>query len=265
MEPYEIDWKEWQERHKPFGISGCIRVRNEAQFMKGAVLSHLPYLDEVVIVTQPSDDDTEQIANELAETFSNINVHHYPLIVDWIDTEGFYNKDPNQPGHLVHMSNWALSKCKYSWISKSEGDVICLSSFQRIVDAVKDSPDVPHYYGRAILNLAGPDCDQLSMENPTNGGWDEAVFNNEPSIFKFIRSQKWEVVPINAPSTCMGISMLHMKRCKADKADGWNGEHYTSLEKDKVREMIRPEWRGDIDELWDEIGETIEWIKARAQ
>lgn len=238
LSPYEIDWQEWQERPKPFGISGCIRVRNEAQFMEAAILSHLPYLDECVIVTQPSDDDTEKIADGLAKINHKIKVYRYPYIVDWIDTEGFYSKDPNEPGHLVHMSNWALSKCTYSWISKTEGDVICLSSFQSIVNAIKAKPNEPHYYGRVILNLAGENCDQFSVTVPRNGGWDEAVFNNDPARFRFQRIGKWEVIPINAPSTCMGWSMLHLKRCKRDKL-GWNNEQYAPFTRENVRDVLK--------------------------
>jgi len=237
MEYYEIDWQEWKEREKPFGISGCIRVRNEAQFMREAILSHLPFLDEVVIVTQPSDDETEDIANHLAEEYPEITAYHYPFVVDWIDTDGFYKKDPNKPGHLVHMSNWALSKCRYSWISKTEGDVICLSSFQNIVDAINARPDTPHYYGRVILNLAGEDRDQFSVTVPRNGGWDECVLWNDPATARFERIGKWEVIPQRTPSTCMGWSMLHMKRCKAGNI-GWNNEEYAPFNRPNVRKAL---------------------------
>lgn len=256
---YSIDWHEWQARAKPFGISGCIRLRNEAQFMVQAVLSHLPYLDEVVLVTQPSDDETVQLAEKLAETFAKVKHYHYPFVVDWIDTEGFYEKDPNEPGHLVHMSNWALSKCTYSWISKTEGDVICLSSYQRIVDAIHANPSRLFYYGRLILNIAGEKCDQISVQNPTNGGMDEATFNNDPARYKFVRSGKWEVIPSGSPAECYGLSMLHLKRCKRDKI-GWNGEHYAPFTKETIAALL-PHLRGEIDLLWDEIQARLEEVR----
>lgn len=257
---FDIDWQEWKERKKPFGISGCVRVRNEAQFMRQAILSHLPYLDECVIVTQPSEDDTEQIAEDLAKVSGKIKVRHYPFIVDWIDTQGFYEKDPDEVGHLVHMSNWALSQCTYSWISKTEGDVICLSSFERIVDAVKARPNDPHYYGRVILNIAGDKCDQISATNPRNGGWDECVLWNDPDTARFVRAGKWETIPQRTPSTCMGLSMLHMKRCKRGKTDGWNGEQYVSLTKENVL-MLVPELEQDVNELWSEIQTHLENLR----
>lgn len=260
MSEYEIDWQEWQTRPKPFGISGCIRVRNEAQFMLPSILSHLPYLDECVVVTQPSDDETVEIAEHLAATFKKVKHYHYPFVVDWIDTEGFYKKDPDSVGHLVHMSNWALSKCTYSWISKTEGDVLCLSSYQRIVDAIKTYTWRPYYYGRLILNIAGENCDQISVPHPVNGGMDEATFLNDPSRYRFIRSGKWETIPSGHPAECYGLSMLHLKRCKAGKTGGWNGETYAPFTMETVEKLI-PQWAGEVDALWYEIQQALESVR----
>lgn len=231
---YEIDWQGWKGRHKPFGISGCFRLRNESQFMEVAIRSHLPWLDEAVLCVQPSDDDTLAIALRLATEDERVKVFEYPFVPDWIDTPGFYEKNPDEPGHLVHMSNWALSKCTYSWICKVEGDVICLSSFQNVVERVFANPSLTHYYGRVILNVAGENCDQISATVPRNGGWDEAVFNNDPDKFRFVRSGKWESVPIGSAHSCCGWSALHMKRSKKDKI-GWNGELYVPFTPESVQ------------------------------
>lgn len=209
---YQIDYSKWNEP-KPFGISGCFRLRNEAQFMEAAILSHLPYLDEAVLAVQPSEDDTLKIAMQLEAKHPKVRVVEYPFIVDWIDTPGFYAKDPNQPGHWVHLSNWALAQCSYSWISKAEGDVICLSSFAKVVERIKARPEEQHYYGRVILNVAGEKCDMISCNHPRNAGWDECVVPNHPK-YHFERSGKFEAMYLGDERTCMGWSGLHMKRCK---------------------------------------------------
>ena len=116
-----IDYDQWRTKEKPHGISACIRVRNESQFMKAAVKSIVDLVDEVVIVVQPSDDNTREIAIALEhEYMGKVVSYYYPIVPDWIDTPGFYEKNPDEPGHLVHMSNWALSKCTYDWILKVE-------------------------------------------------------------------------------------------------------------------------------------------------
>ena len=221
----------------PFGFSGCFRLRNESQFMEWAILSHLPWLDEAVLVVQPSNDDTIEKAYRMAEEDERIKVYEYQFECDWIDTPGFYTKDPHAPGHMVHMSNWAFSKCRYSWIVKVEGDVIATSAFADVIDRVKFEPDIPRYYGRVVLNVAGEDCDQISWDNPRNGGWDEAVVPNHPD-YHFERQSKWEVLQRPGEGISMGWSGLHMKRCKANKTKGWNGEKYVPFNVNEVRNAL---------------------------
>ena len=144
MVSFEIDWDGWRDKPKPFGFSGCFRLRNESQFMEVAILSHLPWLDEAVLVVQPSDDDTIERAERLASEHPNkIKVNYYWHEVDWIDTPEFYAKDPHAPGHMVHMSNWAFTQCQYSWIVKVEGDVIATGAFADVIDRVLFEPDIP--------------------------------------------------------------------------------------------------------------------------
>src|SRR5512139_3134527 len=131
MNEFDIDYETWLAK-KPFGFSGCFRLRNEAQWMEAAIRSHLPWLTEAVLIVQPSEDNTYDIAYRMASEDKRVKVYEYPFDCDWIDTPGFYSKDPNAPGHMVHMSNWAFTKCRYSWIIKVEGDVLALSSFDEI-------------------------------------------------------------------------------------------------------------------------------------
>jgi hypothetical protein len=239
---FDIDFDAWR-KPKMEGISGCIRVRNESQFMAQAVRSFLPYLDEIVLVVQPSEDDTLDIAEYLAEENEKVKVYQYDMIPDWIDTPGFYNKDPDQPGHLVHMSNWALAKCRYSWVCKVEGDVISSSRMAAIIDRVRENENF--YYGLAILNVAGENYDKISYENPRNGGWDEAIFPNHPDLVRFVRRGKWEVLVPNVPSLCAGWALWHMKRCKIGKAESWNGEHYLEWTEENVAQALR-EYNGRV-------------------
>lgn len=234
-----IDFEEWKNREKPMGISACIRVRNESQFMEAAVRSIVDLVDEVVLCVQPSDDDTLEIAEAMSVIYPKIKVYYYPLVPDWIDTKGFYEKDPDQPGHLVHMSNWALSKCTYKYILKVEGDVIALPTLKGMIQAVLEE-DRLMYYGLVILNVAGRNMDMISWENPRNGGWDECIVPNSPDIARFYRRNKWEVlVPApHVPSICLGWALLHMKRCKVGKDESWNGEHYIPWTRENVQAAL---------------------------
>jgi glycosyltransferase involved in cell wall biosynthesis len=169
-----IDYDDWRNKTKPHGISACIRVRNEGQFMAAAVRSVIDHVDEVVLCVQPSEDDTFAIAADLYSKYPDkVRPVFYPLVPGWIDTPAFYNGNPDEPGHLVHMSNWALSKCRYSWILKVEGDVIALPTLPAMIKRVLED-NRPAYYGLVILNVAGKEMNKISWENPRNGGWDVA-------------------------------------------------------------------------------------------
>jgi len=232
----QIDYDNWR-KPKPQGVSACIRVRNEAQFMERAVMSVIDMVDEVVLCTQPSDDDTLYIAAMLSHNNDKVKVHHYPAIPAWIDTPEFYAGDPDEYGHLVHMSNYALSKCSYSWILKIEGDVIALPYLADMLATVR-TQTTPVYYGIVILNVAGENMDKISLENPRNGGWDEAIFPNNPDVCKFHRSNKWEVAIPQCPRVSLGWGLLHMKRCKEGKTDGWNGEQYIEWTQENVERAL---------------------------
>lgn len=235
----EIDYQAWRDKPKPKGISACIRLRNESQFMRAAVRSVVDLVNEVILCVQPSEDNTREIAIGLEQDYpSKVKALYYPLVPDWIDTEGFYKKDPNKPGHMVHMSNWALSQCSYSWILKVEGDVIALPTLKGFIErALADN--IPIYYGLVILNVAGAAMDKISWENPRNGGGDEAIFPNNCDAVRFFRRDKWEVAVPNIPSVSLGWALMHLKRCKTKHADGWGGEHYVPFDRLTVEEALR--------------------------
>lgn len=233
---YNIDLRRWAMR-KPFGISGCVRVCNDEEFLAEAVESHLPYLDECVIVTQPSSDRTEEIAARLERKHSKVRVCPYPVKPVFILDERWRQMPENSIHSFVYLSNWALTQCRYSWIAKIEADVICLSSFGAIRERIEQDPDLIHYYGRVILNVAGKNRDQVSFENPRNGGWDEAVFNHHP-LWRYVKRPKYEQIDFRVGEhTCMGWSALHVKRCKRDKI-GWNNETYLPFTREGVREAL---------------------------
>ncbi len=234
FQSYNIDIVDWERPH-PFGISGCFRVRNDHEFLYEAVTSHLPYLDEAVIALQPSDDRTMKVVEELAK-LDKVRVEHYPVAPVFITDPEWQTVPENSIRSFVYLSNWALSRCKYSWIARIEADVICLSSFAKIRERIEREPDKNILYGRVILNVAGRDRDQISATVPRNGGWDECVFPNSPA-YRFTRKPKYEVLANPFDSECMGWSALHLKRCKESKI-GWNNEEYLPFDRENVARAL---------------------------
>jgi hypothetical protein len=220
------------------GISGCIRVCGDPEFLRETVESHLPYLDEIVLVHQPSGDPDLclQVCEGLEKQHPNVRLVRYPVKPYFIDTPEFKTTPDDDPKSFVYLSNWALKQCEYSWIAKIEADVIALNTFKNITDRIRTHFDDKIYYGRLILNLAGHK-DKISLENPRNGGLDEAVFPNDPRM-QFYKAEKWECLDNVFIPIVLGFSAYHMKRCKAQYAEGWNGETYIPFTKENVQRAL---------------------------
>jgi hypothetical protein len=214
---FDLPMAAW-EAAKPHGVSGCFRLRSEAEFMRLAVESHLPWLDEAVLVVQPSVDRTFEIACALAAEYApKVRVVVYPFDVFPVGSPQYRECPENSVRSMVHLTNWAIAQCRYSWVAKIEGDVIAMPDFGRIRLAVDQHREDVAYYGRVGLNVAGPDGKEFPPKAPRNAGWDEGVFNNHP-VWHAVKAEKWETMNLHENRDKLrngGWSFFHVKRCKA--------------------------------------------------
>lgn len=234
---FDLDKAAWKA-DKPHGISALMRLRNDTEFVEWTIRSHDQWIDEWVLVVQPSEDRTEEVAHRMVDLFDNVRILYYPFVVKWLVPEVGEMPD-NSIYSPAHMTNWGLYQCKYSWIAKIEGDVIALPTFQHIRDIVDIRPNDKRYYGRVGLNLAGPRYRQISKTNPRNAGWDEGVFPNSPK-FHCIGSHIWETINMTDWPQLrqnMGWSFMHMKRCKSKAGKGT--EEWVEFTKANVEEALR--------------------------
>lgn len=56
-------------KDRPLGVSGFLRVKNDAEFLKASIESCLPALDELIIVYNDCSDDSPNIINSLAKQY----------------------------------------------------------------------------------------------------------------------------------------------------------------------------------------------------
>ncbi len=106
-----IDTKKIHINRKINGISGFYRVKNEELLLSASIESHLPYLDEIIIVYNDSVDKTAEIAHAYARKYpTKIKVFEYvPRVSPAFSKEHIYTH-PKSPYSLVNYYNFALSK-----------------------------------------------------------------------------------------------------------------------------------------------------------
>lgn len=127
FEIYEpiVDWQNFNIEDRKAGISGFMRIRNEAEFLDLSVRSWLDLVDELIIVYNNCQDATPEILQKLALEFPDkLKVFHYVPIVHPPGSKQFYAIDADHPQSLVNYYNFTLAQTTRQWVIKIDGDLI---------------------------------------------------------------------------------------------------------------------------------------------
>jgi hypothetical protein len=109
------------------GISGFMRIRDEEDFLALAIESHLPFLDELVIVLNRCTDRSPAIAEDYRRRYpKKIRVYHYEPFVHVVGSDEYMRLPADSPHSLVNYYNYALSKTTREIALKVDGDHIAI-------------------------------------------------------------------------------------------------------------------------------------------
>ncbi len=118
---------------RSFGLSGHLRVRNEAVTLRACLDSCLPFLDELIVTYNDSSDDTEAILHEYAQRYpQKIRLFWYPL--EWGTIRGVSRARPL--GHLAQFYNFGYTKVRYAYYMKIDGDQIYFTEKMLFIKAM---------------------------------------------------------------------------------------------------------------------------------
>lgn len=119
-----------QRRH---GVTGILRVKNDAPFIGGCVESCISALDEMVIVYNDCKDDSEAEIECARQRYPDkIRVYEYPFhVLGTKLTKDEYDKacrlDDSSPNLLCNYYNFALDKVRTDYALKIDADQIYFS------------------------------------------------------------------------------------------------------------------------------------------
>lgn len=112
------------------GVSGIMRIKNDAKFILPSVLSCIDALDELVIVWNDCSDNSEEEIHKVKDLFPDkVKIfEYYPKVysINLSKEEYEYVKSlPNDSPHLLcNYYNFALSKVTYNYALKIDADQI---------------------------------------------------------------------------------------------------------------------------------------------
>ena len=214
---------------RPVGISAYMRIKNEEQFVKLAIESHLPFYDEIIAVYNDCSDNTEAILLELQQQHpGKLKVFHYLPKVNPVGTP----EHAAMVGHdddvhsMANYYNYALSKCAYSFAAKLDGDHLAISHkfvaiTKTIRKAIADGSAVREIFYQSGINLTKDDGGNIGVNetSPFAGNadhyyhpvTDKLTYINKSPYEHLQRKKehnwKWDFV---------GITSFHLKYLKTN-------------------------------------------------
>lgn len=140
---YRID-KSLFNKKRERGVSGILRVKNDAEFIEAAIDSCIDALDELIIVYNGCTDDSPKIIKEKYVQYKDkIFFYEYepPIFANNLSEEEyeFIKCQPvGSPHLLASYYNFALSKVNYEFVLKIDADQIYFSSeLKKLCDAYR--------------------------------------------------------------------------------------------------------------------------------
>lgn len=131
---------------RKIGVSGILRVKNDAEFLSVCIDSCINCLDELIIVYNDCTDNSPSIIEKKrCEYPSKIKVFEYkPFLYNSNLTKDEYEMVKELPNDSVHLLsnyyNYALSKCEFQYIMKIDADQVYFTSkLQMICDAYREN------------------------------------------------------------------------------------------------------------------------------
>lgn len=135
---YNIDKNAFDFSRRRPGISLFARLKNGADFLEKAIESHLPYVDEIILVDNNSTDNTAEICEKFAKNFGEkVKFFRYTPEVVAVGNEKWAETPENSVHSLVYYYNWTLSKTTCQYVMKLDDDIIATPEiwkyFQKIL------------------------------------------------------------------------------------------------------------------------------------
>jgi glycosyltransferase involved in cell wall biosynthesis len=223
---------------RPQGISVTMRVKDEEDWIVPSIRSISALADQIVVVDNGSTDRTYEIVRELAEQQKD-------LVQLWREPDLDY----------CDLCNFSLSKTRFRWVMKWDGDMVAHTSGARNISSLRDrllSLDPRGYFAIYLrhVNLSG----DLWHQDPREMLHTEPYLHTFSEKTKYVRTETYEAIkfpkfyhvlfwydPYSFHVSVKPIEQLLLRQFWNQWLANREYERYTSLEsyaKEKAPEIL---------------------------
>jgi Beta-1,4-N-acetylgalactosaminyltransferase (CgtA) len=263
IEPEQI-WK----KQRFAGISGFMRLKNEAEFLDRAIATHIDGLDELIIVFNDCSDQTPEICYRWAHRLpEKIRVFEYEPKIIPIGTPESLAVNPRSPHCIANYYNFALSLTNRKVAIKIDGDHHAVARrFSRICARVRHTLPPKRRYPIYGLNIT-EDRGELVIYNyynyrphfsgngsakkgpPPFTSGDHAFYHVDATCWHTVDSvEGYEVMDLTDKPRFEGApftyAFFHLKGLKQDRGTGnWTTTQAgtSHLRSDWTRNVLSPD------------------------
>lgn len=238
------------------GVSGIMRVKNDADFIAASIESCVGALDELIVVYNDCSDSSAEVIEEMRRKYPDkIRVFEYPYKVLGVGlTKEEYNMavslPDDSPALLCNYYNFALSKVRYEYAIKIDADQIYFSEeLTKWCNIVRTGDDVPgnnllgmlfHYYFLAYRFISL----KLRKRLPMMPEWLAKTFKSHYESFAVRRMRNGKA--------CFSFSGLNVF-----KDNNWNVS--MGLRNDTIN--VLPPFNGENDHLLFKVSDKTYYRK----
>jgi hypothetical protein len=210
---------------RPAGISAVMRIKNGADYLRLAIESHLPYVDEVVACYNDCSDDTVPILEQLAaEHPGKVRPIAYRPQVHPI-LSAAHAAAPTESVHsTANYYNFALSQARYRYATKLDDDHLAIDVHLRPAIALVRQALAEgrrELFTFSGLNLVRNPDGRLGVYTPQPFvGTGDHLFFPVCSQIHFVQDPRTEVFRFGRlegrriPKRYVGLLYMHLKHCK---------------------------------------------------
>lgn len=214
----------WFYEKKQKWISWIARLKNADHFLELCIESHLPFLDELILVDNQSADKTKEICKKLAKKYPKIKFYEYPFNV-FPPSENNDKIPANSVHSLAYYYNRCFSKSKYSHVMKVDDDnLLVAEKWDNIRKVALESNDLSIYYWINLIKDEKWDFKTIKWHEYLWYFWDHYIYKVTPYTF-FLQSKICEHFQNNLKYRRCWFSFFHLKFLKPDlwyhNLNGW--------------------------------------------
>jgi hypothetical protein len=198
------------------GISGFLRVMNDEDYLAQAIASHLPFLDELVIVVGPSEDRSLHIAESFQQLHpEKIDLIRYPHPVRAPGTAAHRDTPATSDRSYVKFSAFAVEHTNCRYVMKVDADHIVLPEQMRMLVELVRREQPEEFLAFSGINLWDEDgCFFVPRDYPRCGVLGDCGIFPVREQMGYEHVPDWEVFRHRLKVRHMGPAFYHMKFSK---------------------------------------------------